>query len=76
MVVVGIIFAVIFGKMVFGGFGKNIFNPAIVGRAFLYISFGVQMTSQWSEPATTKFGALGGVTSWITDAITEQHLWL
>ena len=30
--VVGIIFGVVFGKMVFGGFGKNVFNPAISGR--------------------------------------------
>ena len=37
--VIGIVFGVLFGKEVFGGFGKNIFNPAIVGRLFVYISF-------------------------------------
>ena len=46
----GIVFGVLFGKMVFGGFGRNVFNPAMVGRGFLYVSFGVQMTSGWLEP--------------------------
>ena len=35
--------------MSFGGLGNNIFNPALVGRVFLLISFPVQMTS-WPEP--------------------------
>ncbi|GAI88368.1 unnamed protein product, partial [marine sediment metagenome] len=37
--------------MVFGGLGANIFNPAMVGRAFLTASFGMMMTS-WTVPAT------------------------
>lgn len=36
-------------KMAFGGLGKNVFNPALVGRVFLFISFPVQMTS-WPRP--------------------------
>ncbi|GAI12501.1 unnamed protein product, partial [marine sediment metagenome] len=43
--------AVAIGKMVFGGLGANIFNPAMVGRAFLTASFGMMMTS-WTVPAT------------------------
>jgi len=39
------------GKMVFGGLGANIFNPAMVGRTFLSVSFGLLMTS-WTVPAT------------------------
>jgi Na+-transporting NADH:ubiquinone oxidoreductase subunit B len=58
---VGIAFGVIFGKMVFGGFGKNIFNPAISGRAFIYVSFGVELTSQWYLPFN---GIFGGLTQW------------
>jgi Na+-transporting NADH:ubiquinone oxidoreductase subunit B len=50
MVVVGAAFAVGFGKMMFGGFGKNVFNPALVGRAFLYVSFGNFMTAEWAVP--------------------------
>jgi len=49
--VVGSVFAVAIGKMVFGGLGANIFNPAMVGRAFLTVSFGMMMTS-WTVPAT------------------------
>ena len=50
MAVVGIIFGIVFGKMVYGGFGRNVFNPALTGRAFIYVSFGNAMTAQWSEP--------------------------
>jgi Na+-transporting NADH:ubiquinone oxidoreductase subunit B len=67
MTALGIVFGIAFGKMVFGGFGKNIFNPALTGRAFLYISFGAYMTGRWSDPAA---GALGGFACWAPDAIT------
>jgi Na+-transporting NADH:ubiquinone oxidoreductase subunit B len=40
---IGIIFGVIFGKEIFGGFGKNIFNPAILSRLFVYLTFPNQM---------------------------------
>lgn len=46
--VTGIIFGVVFGKMVFGGFGRNVFNPALTGRALIYISFGNEMTSMFT----------------------------
>nr|MDK2850357.1 Na+-transporting NADH:ubiquinone oxidoreductase subunit [Candidatus Cloacimonadota bacterium] len=42
--------SIAFGKMVFGGFGTNIFNPAILGRTFVYISFPNQMTISWVKP--------------------------
>lgn len=48
---IGSCFAVAIGKMVFGGLGANIFNPAMVGRAFLMVSFGMMMTT-WTVPAT------------------------
>lgn len=50
IVAVGVIFGVIFGKEVFGGTGRNIFNPAIVGRIFLSIAFPKIMTVYWQEP--------------------------
>ncbi len=52
---VGIIFAVAIGKEVFGGFGRNIFNPAITGRLFVYISFPVQLQQSWAEPRVPGF---------------------
>lgn len=47
---VSAIVSIAFGKMVFGGFGTNIFNPAILGRTFVYISFPNQMTISWLKP--------------------------
>src|SRR3989338_2603869 len=52
IVAVGIMFAVLFGKEVFGGTGRNIFNPAIVGRVFLTIAFPKIMTVHWQQPFT------------------------
>ena len=49
--VIGSAFAIAIGKMVFGGLGANIFNPAMVGRAFLTACFGMLMTT-WTVPAT------------------------
>lgn len=44
-VVIGSLFAIGVGKMAFGGLGCNIFNPALVGRVFLLLSFPALMTS-------------------------------
>jgi Na+-transporting NADH:ubiquinone oxidoreductase subunit B len=43
-VAVGISFGVVIGKEVFGGTGKNFLNPALVGRAFLYFAYPVQIS--------------------------------
>ena len=48
IVVIGALVAIGIGKMSFGGLGKNPFNPALVGRVFLLISFPVQMTT-WPQ---------------------------
>jgi len=62
IIVIGAIVSIGIGKMSFGGVGKNIFNPALVGRVFLLISFPVQMTS-WPVPKPLTGASL-------TDAIT------
>lgn len=49
IIVIGALVAIGIGKMSFGGLGCNIFNPALVGRVFLLISFPVQMTT-WPRP--------------------------
>jgi len=60
IIVIGALVAIGVAKMSFGGLGKNPFNPALVGRVFLLISFPVQMTS-W--PVVGKFSmALDAVT--------------
>lgn len=48
MVMIGALVAIGIGKMTFGGLGNNIFNPALVGRVFLFVSFPVAMTA-WPE---------------------------
>ena len=48
IILIGALAAIGIGKMSFGGLGNNIFNPALVGRVFLLISFPAQM-SMWPE---------------------------
>ncbi|WP_278625069.1 RnfABCDGE type electron transport complex subunit D [Parabacteroides gordonii] len=48
IILIGALAAIGIGKMSFGGLGNNIFNPALVGRVFLLISFPAQMTT-WPE---------------------------
>jgi len=55
--VVGSFFAIFIGKFVFGGLGKNIFNPALVGRAFLMSSWPGLMTS-FIKPFGYKYDAI------------------
>ncbi|MEM5947656.1 RnfABCDGE type electron transport complex subunit D [Spirochaetia bacterium 38H-sp] len=47
---VGIAFGVFMAKEVYGGFGRNVFNPAIAGRLFVYITFPNFMTRSWMVP--------------------------
>jgi electron transport complex protein RnfD len=54
IIIIGALVAIGVGKLTFGGLGCNPFNPALVGRVFLLISFPVQMTS-W--PAAHQLGA-------------------
>lgn len=49
MAFIGVAFAIIFGKQLYGGLGLNPFNPAMVGYVLLLISFPVEMTS-WLPP--------------------------
>jgi electron transport complex protein RnfD len=49
IVIIGSLVAIGVGKMTFGGLGCNPFNPALVGRVFLLVSFPVQMTT-WPRP--------------------------
>ncbi len=46
---IGAVFSIAIGKEVFGGLGYNIFNPALVGRAFLQAAFPVAITT-WTQP--------------------------
>lgn len=73
---VGAVFGVLFGKMVFGGYGRNVFNPALVGRVFVYVSFSTPMTARWVQPLTPAVGTLalpapwGGFVRFAADAVS------
>jgi len=54
----GVVFAIMFTKEVFGGFGRNFFNPALAGRCFVYICFPVALTAVWAPAAEGVWGAL------------------
>ena len=58
----GAIVAIALGKHIFGGLGYNIFNPALLGRAFLQASFPVAITT-WTNPNTAKFAEIDAVST-------------
>lgn len=69
----GAVVAVVVGKHLFGGLGYNIFNPALLGRAFLSVSFPV-MTTTWQVPQANSFGVFssGNWNAFFSgDAITQ-----
>lgn len=62
IIIIGALVAIGIGKMTFGGLGNNPFNPALVGRCFLLVSFPAQMTSwpvagQWGSYLDATTGA-------------------
>lgn len=59
LIILGALVSIGVGKMSFGGLGRNLFNPALVGRVFLLISFPVQMTL---FPDTAGMDAITGAT--------------
>ncbi|OPZ27752.1 MAG: Na(+)-translocating NADH-quinone reductase subunit B [Lentisphaerae bacterium ADurb.BinA184] len=61
MAAVGIVVGIVFGKELFGGFGRNIFNPAVVGRAFIFVSFPIEMTARFTPVWR---GGLAGLAHW------------
>ncbi|MFC1462287.1 RnfABCDGE type electron transport complex subunit D [Verrucomicrobiota bacterium] len=63
VLVIGVLFAIVFVKEAFGGFGRNVFNPAVAGRCFVYICFPIAMTSTWAPAAR---GPLGALLQWTT----------
>ena len=52
MIILGDAVAVIVAKGLFGGIGSNVFNPALTGRAFMFLSFSSVMGASWFDPAS------------------------
>lgn len=59
VVMIGAVFGVVFGKLIFGGLGQNIFNPAALGRVFIVVSFGTLMTFNVDVDAVAAATPLG-----------------
>ncbi|MBE6452075.1 MAG: RnfABCDGE type electron transport complex subunit D [Alphaproteobacteria bacterium] len=71
MILIGAFMAIVVAKLCYGGLGKNIFNPALVGRVFLFISFPVQMTN-WPKPNFMHFWNIDAQTSATTLGIIKH----
>ena len=71
MVAVGVIFGVLVGKEIFGGTGRNLFNPALVGRCFLLPSYGGSMGGAWIEPGSGSTGRLFQYAETSVDAVSQ-----
>ncbi|MBR4176802.1 MAG: RnfABCDGE type electron transport complex subunit D [Bacteroidales bacterium] len=69
LVIIAALVAIGIGKMSFGGLGKNPFNPALVGRVFMLISFPVQMTT-WPKPGQNLFSMVSQPTTDLTTGPT------
>ncbi len=69
-VALGITFGVIIGKEVFGGTGRNILNPALTARAFVYFSYPASTTGEIWIPS---LGAVDGISGATPLAVTAQN---
>jgi Na+-transporting NADH:ubiquinone oxidoreductase subunit B len=73
---VGVVVGILFGKEVFGGFGRNVVNPAILGRAFVYVCFPTELTARFVPVfrgfpggfAHWSFESLGRLPQYLTSA--------
>lgn len=65
IIIIGAFVSIAIGKLSFGGLGQNPFNPALVGRVFLLISFPVQMTS-WPKAIESRW------VNWVSDRTPEN----
>ena len=80
VLIIGAVVAMGVGKLTFGGIGQNIWNPALVGRVFLLVSFPTYMTT-WSQPkslfgldAVTGPTPLGVIQEGLMQGSTVQEL--
>lgn len=73
MIIVGSLVAIGVAKSSFGGLGFNIFNPALVGRVFLLVSFPVQMTT-WPTPIENQMNIVDAVSGATPLSIIKEGL--
>ncbi len=73
MIIIGSLVSIGIAKLSFGGIGHNIFNPALVGRVFLLVSFPAQMTS-WPKPFENTTSLVDAITGETTLGIIKEGL--
>ena len=73
IILIGVLVAIGVGKMTFGGLGQNPFNPALVGRVFLLVSFPVQMTT-WPKLSPMNFSMVDAETAATPLALVKEGL--
>lgn len=73
MIIVGSFVAIVVAKMTFGGLGNNPFNPALVGRVFMLISFPAAMTS-WPVPLLNRWKFVDAVTAATPLSLAQEGL--
>lgn len=73
MALLGGAFAVGVGKMLFGGLGFNLFNPALIGRAFMMATFPLAMTAGWAAPRPWFNAPLDAMTTATPLAALKEH---
>jgi Na(+)-translocating NADH:ubiquinone oxidoreductase B subunit len=69
MVAIGVMVGVFLGKELFGGTGRNLFNPAILGRCFLALAYSREMSFNWVKPA---HGITGRLLQYVTNSNAEE----
>jgi H+/Na+-translocating ferredoxin:NAD+ oxidoreductase subunit D len=73
MAALGGAFAIGVGKMTFGGLGFNLFNPALIGRAFMMATFPLAMTAGWAAPRPWFGARLDALTTATPLAALKEH---
>ena len=68
MVGLGVAFGVLIAKELFGGTGRNVFNPALVGRCFLALAYPKQMAASFLEPSDDVWG---GLFTWVDGSTAD-----
>lgn len=73
MSALGALFAILIGKMIFGGLGYNLFNPALIGRAFMMATFPLAMTAKWPVPRPWFTASIDALTTATPLTALKEH---
>ena len=77
VVIIGALFGIVFGKLVYGGTGQNIFNPAVVGFIFVKLCFSSKFNGLWYVDSfnVNNSGTLTAGATILTNVTNHADLW-